>query len=138
MLDAIVLMHWKHDYKILQEDYKRVCDENKMLKQQMVQGCERVCFSKKMLFQDETLLQDGNFVCERVDFSKKLLQKVRPASKDSPHSETSIIACGVSQVDAFVDACASIVCGIDNPVLDENNVCLRRCKEESLRFSAKK
>ncbi|KAJ4829977.1 hypothetical protein Tsubulata_025456 [Turnera subulata] len=32
-----------------------------------------------------------------VHFSKDFLEKIRPASKDSPHTDTSIIACGVSQ-----------------------------------------
>ncbi|KAJ4829975.1 hypothetical protein Tsubulata_025453 [Turnera subulata] len=90
----------------------------------------------KKMVQDEILVLDGNFVCEPMHFSKNMLGKIRPSSKDSPHTDTSIIACGVSQVDAFVDACASIACGINNPVPDENNVCLRRCKEESLRFSS--
>ncbi|XP_075497341.1 uncharacterized protein At5g64816-like isoform X1 [Primulina tabacum] len=78
---------------------------------------------------------DDIFVCERVFTSKRMLNKVGAFSK-VPITDTCVMVCGVSELDACSDACARTVCINQHQVPNWNDVCLRRCQSECLKISA--
>ncbi|KAK3033773.1 hypothetical protein RJ639_034215 [Escallonia herrerae] len=67
---------------------------------------------------------DDIFVCERVYTSKRMLKKVGVFSKD-PTPDTCVTVCGVSELDACVDACARTVCINQHQVPNWNDICLK-------------
>ncbi|KAK9272945.1 hypothetical protein L1049_003324 [Liquidambar formosana] len=77
---------------------------------------------------------DKIFVCERVCTSKRMSKKVGALSKD-PIPDTCVTVCGVSQLDACVDACARAIC-VNQQVPNWNDICLRRCQSECFKLSA--
>ncbi|XP_010254506.1 PREDICTED: uncharacterized protein At5g64816-like [Nelumbo nucifera] len=78
---------------------------------------------------------DDIFVCERVCMSKRMLKKVGAFSKD-PTPDTCVTVCGLSALDACTDACARTVCVNQHQVPNWNDICLRRCQSECLKFSS--
>ncbi|KAL3695835.1 hypothetical protein R1sor_009911 [Riccia sorocarpa] len=76
-----------------------------------------------------------SFVCERVCTSKRMLNRVGAFSKD-PTPDTCVTVCGVSEVDACADACGRSVCANAHHVPNWNDICMRRCQSQCLKWLA--
>ncbi|KAL5558500.1 hypothetical protein UlMin_034711 [Ulmus minor] len=76
---------------------------------------------------------NGEFVCERVCTSKRMIKKIG-SSSTKPMVDACATVCGVSKLDACVDACVRGVCVNQHRMPNWDDVCLQRCQSECLKL----